>query len=151
LHSYPSPFSQSLIKSLPVPEDSRDDFDGLTPADLSDEQIDQYRRGQRWREAHLLERTTHADKTFAEFVSRNEYTPRSSQNRCTCNAKKQCSLHPLASTPIEDLVFPLNCVDGPLALNRDEVLILMSAKRLGKFPIVNTTRQMVRDLIDGWR
>lgn len=47
-----------------------DDYDGLTPEDLSEEAIRRYVARVHWRETHTVEHSTYADPTFRQVISR---------------------------------------------------------------------------------
>lgn len=140
-----------MLAYWPTPQDIEhpdNPWDGLTPADLDPKEVAGKARAATWRERHQADREAHRDPVFSAVLATNSHTPSDPAHRRATVAKR--AAHPLANVPVQDLIFTATCIDGPFDMTGREVQILMSARRLGVLPIVDTTRKMLRDVIDGW-
>lgn len=134
------PFQLSLSESFLQAHGLDPNF---SPDSITADQWD-YIKMIRGRDAFTMDRGTYADPTLARVLSTVEYTPESRP----FNHPRPRRRHPFmntryASMPVEDLVFCLDCADGPLILSRRAVLLLYTAQVLGR---INVTECRTADV-----
>jgi hypothetical protein len=137
----------------------------VQPSDVDEATYHAFRNRNAWRDQHAMERVTYSDPTFRGFLSTNERAPGHTVNcgdceRCGASCRRYCecaekrraaagNVPRIKSVPSEDLVYTLQCADGPISFGRKALMLLRTEQRAGRVNVRACTIEQVRALIGG--